>query len=762
MGEVWLAEQTRPFYRRVALKLVKTGMDSRAVFSRFDSERQALALMEHPNIAKVFDAASAPDGRPYFVMEYVPGLPITTYCDKSRLTIGERLRLFTQVCQGVQHAHQKAIIHRDLKPSNILVQVQDDKPVPKIIDFGLAKAVAHRLTNDTMLTQMGTIVGTPAYMSPEQSDLSDQNVDTRTDVYSLGVILYELLVGALPLGTHEIREAGLAAMLQKIRVAEPPRPSTKVRSLGEDSKDSAERRHEHPKSLEKHLRGDLDWITMRALEKEKARRYGSPADLASDIERHLRNEPVLAGPPSVTYRAKKFVIRHKLAVSLAAVAAISILTFALTMLLQAKRIARERDRANLESETSRQVSEFMTGIFSLSDPANSKGATMTAREVLDRSAKEISTGLAGQPGLQARLMFTMADAYSGLGLYPETERLANEAVEIGKKALGPDHPETLRAQRLLGWTLMREGRNAEAEKLLLATIQSQRRVLGEEDEGTLSSINALSTVYFNEGRYSESDQVASEALRISQRAHGEQSKITLRLFHSLAVAYDGERMYDKEAEVWRHLVMIRQKTLGLDHPDTFGTIQNLGYALRRQGKYAEAEVEIRRSLEVSNRVLGPEHPSTLITRDNLANVMMEQKHFAEAETMFRDTLAARRRVLGEMNPETLYSINNLSILLSQEGKPDEAEKLEFEALEKEKKVLGPNHPEIGGLYMNLAGFEAQKKHREKSMDYLREALNHGYANYEELMTDTNLSVYRDDPEFQSIAKQILARDPTRK
>lgn len=761
MGEVWLAEQTTPIHRTVALKLVKAGMDSRAVFSRFDSERQALALMQHPNIAKVFEAASTPDGRPYFVMEYVPGLPITTYCDKNRLTIDQRLRLFAEVCLGVQHAHQRAIIHRDLKPSNILVQVQDDKAVPKIIDFGLAKAIAHRLTDDTLLTQMGTIVGTPAYMSPEQSDLSNLDVDTRTDVYSLGVILYELLVGALPVGTNEFREAGLVAMLQKIREAEPPRPSTKVRSLA-DSKDSAERRHEQPKSLERHLRGDLDWITMRALEKDKARRYGSAADFASDIERHLRNEPVVAGPPSVAYRTRKFVMRHKLAVSITSVAAVCVVVFAFAMLLQAKRIARERDRANLESETSRQVSDFMTGIFSFADPANSKGAKTTVREVLDRSAKEISTGLANQPRLQVRLMYAMADAYAGLGLYPETERLAKEAVEIGKKAAGSDHPQTLKAQRLLGWTLMRQGRNAEAEQLLLATIKSQQRVLGEEDEATLNSINTLSIVYFNEGRYSESDRTASEALKISQKAHGERSKITLGLLHSLAVAYDGQRMYDKEAEAWRHLIGIRQETFGSEDPETIAAMQNLGYTLRRQGKYAEAEVQIREALDACNRVLGPDHPSTLIARDNLANVMMEQKHFAEAEPIFRENLAARRRVLGEMNPETLYSINNLAILLSHEKKLDEAEKMEREALEKEKKILGPAHPEIGNVYMTLATFEALKKHHGQSMAYLRQAVDHGYADYDELTTDTSLSVYRDDPAFQLIAKEVLARDSTKK
>src|SRR5450432_3321860 len=267
MGEVWRAEQTEPLRRTVALKLIKAGMDTKAVVARFDSERQALALMDHPNIAKVFDAGATPEGRPYFVMEYVPGLPITDYCDKHRLTLKERLALFMQVCDGVQHAHQKAIIHRDLKPSNVLVEELDHKPVPKIIDFGLAKATGSRLTDMTMFTEVGVMLGTPAYMSPEQADSQERNIDTRTDVYSLGVILYQLLVGSLPFSSHDQRDQGTEVMLRKIREQEPTRPSTKIKSLGDSSSEFALQRREEPQALARHLRGELDWITLKALEK---------------------------------------------------------------------------------------------------------------------------------------------------------------------------------------------------------------------------------------------------------------------------------------------------------------------------------------------------------------------------------------------------------------------------------------------------------------------------------------------------------------
>ncbi len=314
MGEVWVADQHKPIHRRVALKLIKAGMDTKQVIARFESERQALAMMDHPAIAKVFDAGETDEGHPYFVMEYVQGIPITAYCDQYRLTTQERLELFSHVCEGVQHAHQKAIIHRDLKPSNILVAIQDAVPVPKIIDFGVAKATAQSLTERTMYTELGMLIGTPEYMSPEQAEMSGQNVDTRTDVYSLGAILYELLVGALPFDPKELRRAGFDEIRRKIREQDPPKPSTKVSTMGEDSTTQAHNRRMERPALIRQLKGDLDWITMKALEKDRTRRYGSPAELAADIDRYLHHQPIVARPPSTVYKAKKFVRRHRVGV----------------------------------------------------------------------------------------------------------------------------------------------------------------------------------------------------------------------------------------------------------------------------------------------------------------------------------------------------------------------------------------------------------------------------------------------------------------
>src|SRR5271156_2682878 len=338
MGQVWLAEQQQPVHRRVALKLIKVGMDTREVVARFESERQALALMDHPAIAKVFDAGSTPEGKPYFVMEYVDGLPINQYCDRHRLTMRQRMELFIQVCEGVQHAHQKAIIHRDLKPSNVLVVEQDNKPVPKIIDFGLAKATAQRLTDKTMFTELGVIMGTPEYMSPEQADQSEQNIDTRTDVYSLGVILYQLLVGALPFDAKAMRTAGFEEILRKIREEEPPKPSTRIRSTGDASAASAEKRNEEPRSFAQHLRGELDWITMKALEKDRVRRYGTAPEFSADISRYLRNEPVVAGPATAAYRMKKYAVRHRIALGAAAGLVLLLAGFVVVQAAELRRI----------------------------------------------------------------------------------------------------------------------------------------------------------------------------------------------------------------------------------------------------------------------------------------------------------------------------------------------------------------------------------------------------------------------------------------
>jgi len=394
MGEVYEAEQEQPVRRRVALKVIKMGMDTKDVVARFESERQALALMDHPGIARVFEAGATERGQPFFVMEFIRGVPITDYCDRNKLRTRDRLELFIQVCVAVQHAHQKGIIHRDLKPTNVLVAVQDEKPMPKIIDFGLAKATAQPLTERTVFTELGQLVGTPEYMSPEQVELTGLDLDTRTDVYSLGVLLYELLVGALPFDSKELRKAGFDGLRRKIREDEPLRPSTRLTSLErESSSNVAKQRKTDPITLSRQLRGDLDWIVMKAIEKDRTRRYASASELAADIHRHLDNQPVLAGPPSSAYRLRKFVARHKVGVAAASLVVFAMLlgitgtTTGLIRAIKAERVARE------EAEAARQVSEFLEGLFAVSDPGAARGNTITAREILDDGADKISREL---------------------------------------------------------------------------------------------------------------------------------------------------------------------------------------------------------------------------------------------------------------------------------------------------------------------------------------------------------------------------------
>jgi tetratricopeptide (TPR) repeat protein len=743
MGEVWRAEQTAPIRRTVALKLIKAGMDTKAVVARFDSERQALAMMDHPNIAKVFDAGATATGRPYFVMEYVPGVPITEYCDQHRLTIKERLELFIHVCEGVLHAHQKAIIHRDLKPSNILVIEADAKPVPKIIDFGLAKATAGNLTEHSMFTELGVMVGTPAYMSPEQAGSQDGNIDTRTDVYSLGVILFELLVGTLPFASQDLRKSGVEAMLRKIRETESPLPSVKLSSLGQESGELASRRKEEPATLVRHLRGDLDWITIKAMEKDRTRRYASPAELAADIRRHLEDQPVLAGPPSAGYRARKFVRRHRVGVAVAVAALVLLLGFSAAMIVQARRIARERDHASREAAVAKSVSDFLISLFAVSDPSEAQGNKITARELLDRGRGQVETALNQQPEVQARMMDTMGRVYLALGLPEQAQPLIEKSLSIQRQVLGQEHPDTLTSMDHLSQVLEREGRYPEAEKLIRFTLDARTRVLGQAHPDTLSSRHALTLITVDKGNYAEAEKLNREELDVLRRVRGPEHPDTLFAMYTLAVNLANQGRPIEAVAQYRETLELSRHGLGSLHPITLRTMNALGGSLADLEKYDEAEKLLREALNGARQVWGPEHPQTLWVRSNLASEREASGHATEAESLDRETLIIRSRVLGPEHPETLMTMTNLATDLDDLGRFREAEAIFRQTIEIKRRVLGDNHPGTAVTKYNLAVNLMRSKRPKEALAELTDAVEHGLA------PGFAIGIER-DPEFQSL------------
>jgi serine/threonine protein kinase/Tfp pilus assembly protein PilF len=799
MGQVWLAEQTAPVRRQVALKLIKAGMYDDSVVQRFQSEQQSLAVMNHPAIAKVFDAGSTTEGQPYFVMEYVDGPSITRYCDSKKLKVRERLELFIKMCEGVQHAHQKAIIHRDLKPSNVLVVEVDGKPVPRIIDFGIAKAISSQPSAEqTMFTRVGVLVGTPGFMSPEQADPSVLDVDTRTDVYSLGVILYALLTGVLPFDLEQWKKKPFDEVLRQLREEDPPSPSTKLSAEKETAAAAAERRGTEPGQLVSLLRGDLDWITMKALERDRARRYGTPSELAADILRYLKHEAVVARPASAGYRLKKYVRRHRVAVGVAAGLVLLLAGFVVVQAVQLRRITRERDRAN-------RITEFMTGMFKVSDPDESRGNSITAREILDKASKDIESGLAKDPELQSQMMDVMGRVYNSLGLYRQAEPLLTRAVEIRRRVVGPEDQDTLNSRNSLAWTLRAQGRYPEAEKLQRETLESERRARGLERPETLNTMSQLAWTLEKEGHYVDAEKLERETLEIERRVLGGENPETLNTMNDLAAALRAEGHYTQSEGLDRQTLDSRRRILGADHTTTLDSMTNLASDLHSEGRYADAEKLDREALEIGRRVLGPQHPETLGLISNLADDLNSEALYAEAEKLDREAVEIQRRVLGSENPQTLNAMSNLADALHSQGQdaeaeklyretisiqsrvlgpehPDtlnssrslaallahgghyaEAEKLERKTLEIQRRVLGPEHPETATSAYNLACALAREGKRDEALSFLHEAVDHGLqpAGLLELERSADLKSLHGDPRFAAIVSDAQQRAASR-
>jgi eukaryotic-like serine/threonine-protein kinase len=721
MGEVWLAEQKEPVRRRVAVKLVKAGMNTREVMARFESERQALALMDHPAIAKVFEAGSTPQGAPYFVMEYVDGVPITVYCDNHRLRTRERLELFMHVCEGVQHAHQKAIIHRDLKPSNILVTEVDGRAAPKIIDFGVAKALTQRLTTDTkMFTRVGVLVGTPEYMSPEQANSSGEDIDTRTDVYSLGIIFYELLAGVPPI---EVRKIAFEEFLRRLREDEPPKPSTKIRTQDPaTSTEVAHRRQTEPLTLAKQMRGELDSIALKALEKDRSRRYASPSDLAADIGRYLNNEAVLAVPPSAAYRARKFARRYRAAL-------VTSCAFALVLIVAAAVSIRQGVRANREAAVAQAVNDFLQNdLLAQASAANQSGPSvqrrsgsdfpanpdpdLKVRTTLDRAAARIAGKFDRQPEVEAAIRDTIGQTYMDLGLYPEARKQLERALDLHRTVLGAENPKTLNTMSLLGRTAFLQGEHAQAEAFHRRTLEIRRRVLGAEHPDTLSSMNGLALDYQWEGKYAQSEVLHSQTVEISRRVLGPEHPDTLNFMNSLAIVYEKQGKYAQAEALYSQTLEIQRRVLGPEHSDTLISMNGLANVYQWEGKYAQSEALHSQTVEISRRVLGPEHPYTLSFLSHFAWMYQRQGKYASAERYAKQALAGRRHAHPEQPDTMAESAADLALAYLSEGKFAESEPLAREAMEIDRKKRTDDWQGFRAESLLGASLAGQKKYAE--------------------------------------------------
>lgn len=729
MAVVYLAEQTEPMKRRVALKILKLGMDTKQIVARFESERQALAVMNHPNIEKVFDAGALETGRPYFVMELVHGIPISDYCDTHKLTTAERLRLIVDVCSAVQHAHHKGVIHRDIKPSNILVGVNGGKPQVKVIDFGIAKAVGSRLTDKTLVTRIGQFVGTPQYMSPEQAEMTGLDVDSRTDIYSLGVVLYELLVGALPIELGAVPDQ---AVPYALRMQEPSKPSTRLTDLGDTQDEVAEARHTDITTLRRELKGDLDWVVMKAMAKDRTRRYETVNALAMDCMRYLRHEPVLARPPSTRYVIGRFVRRNRIAVVAGAIALLAVLIGATLATVGMVRAVNAERVASQEAETARQVSDFLVELFEVSDPGEARGNTITAREILDSGASRIESELVSQPGVQATLMQTMGRVYHKLGLYKEADALLEQAVQsrVSRQDDMAAIAESLQARADL---LVDSGDYEEAERLLddameivdveggsrerLASVLNSRAILYRDlarysdAEASLSraisvlqvsdttaqaqvadSLNRLAVVYRRMGRYDDAEPLFHEALEIRQRVFGTDHPAVATTLNSLAILHIRRKEFAQAEALQLRALAIREKTLGELHPDFAKSLNNIGGFYAVQQRLQEAKPYLERALAVREVTLGPDHPSLGENMHNLAVLNLDLENYAEAESWERRAISNKERALEADHPDLALSLHNYANILTRLERYDEAETLFKRVLAMQERTLGADHP----------------------------------------------------------------------
>ncbi|MEQ8771076.1 MAG: protein kinase [Phycisphaerales bacterium] len=681
-GIVYEAEQAEPVSRRVALKVIRPGMDSGEVLARFEAERQALALMDHPNIAKVFDGGVTPEGRPYFVMEMVRGIALTDHCDRHRLSLTERLKLFMTICGAVQHAHTKGIVHRDIKPSNILVSYEDGKSVPKIIDFGVAKALHAPLTAHDVFTQVGQLIGTPEYMSPEQAEMGVQDIDTRSDIYSLGVVLYELLAGSRPFESETLRSAGYGEIQRIIREVDPPRPSTRLSTARPDHQDtvskivSARRTDSH--ALSRVLRRDLDWVVMRCLEKDRERRYPAASEISEDIRRFLENEPVSAGPPSAAYRASKFARRHRVAVGIAAAAVAGLFLLTGVMWISAQRESRLRREAETQrlaaeraSRTSAAVTEYFKDSLGAAAP-DTLGIGVTIAEVLHDASERVSLQFADEPSTESAVRHALGQTWLELGDLASAETQLRRAREVREATHGPNDPttlETIAALIELGW---RRGSAEESARLADLLAERTAKVFGDDSAEYASALDlvASSNKYAGDAESARDFYEQSLAVRATLGQRDAPEALWSEFNIALLAVNDGE--YQRAISIFdRILTVTKASDRGVAELRVSTAVER-ATVIYRMGEYERAHAALAPAIAQMDSVLGQTHWRTREAKANLASLSVHLGMMSEAEHLYREVLPGYRRVRGATHPHTIIITNRLAALAASRGNIDEA------------------------------------------------------------------------------------------
>jgi len=710
MGVVYLALRDDDAYRKqVAIKLIQRGLDRDAIVRRFRTERQILATLEHPSIARLIDGGQTEDGQPYLVMEYVDGEPINQWADHHRLGLRQRLELFRTVCMAVQAAHQNLVIHRDLKPSNILVTADGN---PKLLDFGIAKLLDPGLTADTVIaTADDEWLMTPQYASPEQ--LRGENITTASDVYALGLLLYELISGCR---AYSLEGSAPAAMMEVVCRQVPEPASVRFAELtAEEQTENAHQRATEPRRLRRLLRGDLDRIAAKALRKEAARRYSSAEQLADDLRRHLDGLPIRARPDTALYLLNKFVHRNR-ALSLAMVL---LLGFALAMAWQGFELRHERDESEQQRQVAEKVTEHMVDLVKNWDPLLAQGNEPTIGEALEQGALTLDS-LAGQPTVHARLRKVYGEIFMNRGKYAEAEHHLQQALEI-ELQLG-DALDIADSQNRLGALRSEQGRYEEASELMQLALAGFRQALGDRDERVARMLSNLGALHFTAGDFVTAEPLIREALALQVDLLGDQHPEVLANWANLGnLRFRRGDLAEAELLLRRALELGRQIE-GENHPHTLRSLNSLAVVLRRRGANKEAAAFLRQALAGRQKVLGAEHPDVARSMNNLAIALKEAGELEEAENQFREALRLRQRTLGPDHPRVAASLNTLASFLLEVGETAQAASLFEEALRLRRKVLPAGHPKLATSLLGLGRTWLERGQAERAEPLFREAV----------------------------------------